>query len=76
MKIDLLAVGLLVAGGVVGAVIGSSIASALPAATLRKMFAVVMIVVAVKMLVTPSRGAKKEQPSEPTTATEKTTADP
>jgi uncharacterized membrane protein YfcA len=53
ISMDWRIIGLLSLGAVVGAVIGASIAGWLSGASLRKLFAVIMIIVAVKMLVTP-----------------------
>jgi len=69
IHMDLSIIALLSAGAVVGALIGSSIAGALSGSLLRKMFAVVMIAVAVKMLFTasPSKPPKPEEPAQQTT---------
>ncbi len=61
IDVDLQAAAILAIGGVIGAVIGAGIAGRLSDTTLRKMFAVIMIIVAIKMLVT-----KPKQIIEPT----------
>ncbi len=75
IDVDMRLVGLLAIGGVVGALIGSWIAGRVPALLLRRMFAIVMIIAAVRMLVVkgpqpkPSDQAPAEQsqtsPSDP-----------
>ncbi len=52
IPIDLAVVLLIVCGAMAGTVVGTEIASRLPAHTLRKLFAVLLIVVAVRMLIT------------------------
>jgi uncharacterized membrane protein YfcA len=51
-------IALLALGAIVGTLLGTELAARLSAATLRKLFAVFLIVVAVRMLVTPSRPEK------------------
>ena len=58
----------LAVGGVVGALIGSWIAGALPASLLRKIFAVVMLVAAMRMLITPGPRRKAQSPDDPAPA--------
>lgn len=64
-----LALGLLVAGALAGATVGVAVAHYLPAAVLRKVFAVFVLVVAVWMLVDPgqkSTAAASAGASQPT----------
>jgi len=58
IEINLMRVCLLAAGAVAGAFLGSVLASHLPNAVLRRIFAIFLLVVAVRMLL-PKRGAKK-----------------
>jgi uncharacterized membrane protein YfcA len=60
IEVDLQVAAILAIGAVVGAIIGAGIAGCVSGAVLRKMFAVIMIIVAIKMLVT-----KPEQTIEP-----------
>ncbi len=60
IEVDMLAVGLISVGGVVGAMVGASLASWAPGAVLRKLFAIIMIVAATRMLLTP-QSAKRLQ---------------
>ncbi len=53
IELDIGVIGLLSIGAVAGAWIGAGIAGWLPASVLRKLFALVMIVAAIKMLTTP-----------------------
>lgn len=57
VSMDLSAITFLSVGAVVGALIGATIAGWLPATVLRKLFAVIMIIAAIKMLMAP--GAQK-----------------
>jgi hypothetical protein len=68
IDVDLQAAAILAIGGVIGAVIGAGIAGRISDTTLRKMFAVIMIIVAIKMLVT-----KPEQKIDPTRPTKQLT---
>ncbi len=52
ITVDLRAAAWLALGGVVGALVGAYIAGRVPGGVLRKLFAVVMIIAAVRMLVT------------------------
>ena len=61
IEVDLQVAVILAMGGIVGAVIGAGIAGWVSGAVLRKMFAVIMIVIAIKMLI-----IKPEQTIEPT----------
>jgi uncharacterized protein len=65
IEVNMLVVGLLSAGAVVGALIGSSIAAWASGPVLRKLFAVIMIVAAIRMLTTS--GARKPAPDPPAT---------
>lgn len=65
-KFDLRIVALLAAGSVLGAVLGAEIAAYASGSLLRKLFAVVMVIVAVKMFFT--NDAPKPAQVEPTTA--------
>ena len=53
IELDIGVIGLLSVGAVAGAWIGASIAGWLPASVLRKLFALIMIAAAIKMLTTP-----------------------
>lgn len=55
IDVSLIVVGLLAAGALVGALIGTELAARLPAHVLRKIFAVFILVIAVRMLLLPSR---------------------
>ena len=55
IDVSLVIVGWIAAGAVVGALIGTELAARLPAGVLRKAFAIFLLVVAVKMLMTPTR---------------------
>jgi hypothetical protein len=61
IEVDLQAAAILAIGGIIGAVIGAGIAGWVSGVVLRKMFAVIMIVIAIKMLI-----IKPEQTIEPT----------
>ena len=52
IEVDLQVAAILAIGAVVGAIIGAGIADWVSGAVLRKMFAVIMIVIAIKMLIT------------------------
>ncbi len=58
VDIHLTAVSWIIAGALVGVMIGTMIAGRLPTEVLRKIFAVVLVVVAVKMFIGPSRSQK------------------
>ena len=60
LDINLPAVGLVAIGGVVGAVFGTMIAANLSGPTLRRLFAIVMIIAAVRMLVMKSPQPKPD----------------
>lgn len=62
IELDIGVIGLLCIGAVVGAWIGAGIAGWLPASVLRKLFALVMIVAAIKMLTTsPAQKSREAQ---------------
>jgi uncharacterized membrane protein YfcA len=52
----------LAAGGVVGALLGSATALSLDEELLQRLFAVLILVVALRMLLTPQRGSEADQP--------------
>jgi uncharacterized membrane protein YfcA len=58
IEMDLKVILLLSAGAVVGALIGAGIAGWASGTTLRRLFAVIMIIVAVKMLLTPGNESR------------------
>ena len=60
INVDITVTILLSIGAVVGALIGSGIAAWAPASVLRKLFAIIMIVVGLKMLISPSAAATKD----------------
>ena len=64
IEVDLQAAAILAIGGVIGAVIGAEIAGRISGTALRKMFAAVMIIVAIKLLVTKPK--QTIEPTEPT----------
>ncbi len=72
IPVDLRVVGWIALGGVAGAVIGAYIAGVLSGPLLRKMFAVVMIVAAVRMLLVPAPGPTQAPPTPPSAATQST----
>lgn len=55
IHMDLRIILLLSAGGVVGAIAGTWIVARIPGLVLRRMFAVIMVIAAVKMFLTPER---------------------
>jgi uncharacterized protein len=66
ITVDLRITVLLAIGAVVGAVVGAAIAGWLPASTLRKGFAIVMIIAAIRMLMSsPKRGEAEKSPPAP-----------
>jgi len=65
IRVDMWIVGLLAVGGVVGAVIGASIAGRVSGLMLRRMFAIIMIIAAVRMLMTPGPKPKTGGPAPP-----------
>lgn len=67
VRLDYMAVALLTAGGVVGALGGAHAANHIPPFWLRKIFAVLMIVVAVKLIL--ERPKKEETAAQGTAAT-------
>lgn len=67
IEINLLLAGILSVGGVLGAVIGSSIAAHASGLTLRRMFGLVLIIVAARMLLAKS-DAEQRPPSKDQTA--------
>ena len=73
IEIDLMVVLYLAIGAVAGAFIGSKVAAALPGHLLRKLFAVFLIVAAVKMLFFSP--AKKMPPEEPVLNSQETAGD-
>jgi uncharacterized membrane protein YfcA len=62
IRVDMWIVGLLAVGGVVGAVIGAGIAGRVSGLMLRRMFAIIMIIAAVRMLMTPGPKPKTDAP--------------
>ncbi len=72
IEINFMRVALLALGAVVGAVIGSAIASHLSNAILRRIFAIFLLVVAVRMLLPGRSAAKQPEAGVPLQATEET----
>ena len=58
VNMDMLVVGLIVCGSLAGTMIGTSLEAHIPAHVLRKIFSVVLVIVAVKMFVGSSRAQK------------------
>lgn len=58
IEMNMTAVAWVIVGALVGVMIGTGIASRLPTELLRKIFAVVLVIVAVKMFIGPSRSQK------------------
>lgn len=54
VNMDFLVVGLIVCGSLTGVLIGTELASRLPAGMLRKLFAVIFIIIAIRMFIGPS----------------------
>ncbi len=73
IDIDLWTTVFMAIGAVIGAYIGSTLASRLPASVLRKCFAVLLIIVAAKMLFVSGSvtAAKLDEPPAPAPTTEK-----
>jgi len=65
IEVNLMRVGLLAVGAVVGAFLGSAIASHLPNAVLRRIFAIFLLVVAVRMLLPKRTPAKAPESTSP-----------
>ena len=76
IEVDLQAAAILAIGGVIGAVIGAGIAGRISDTALRKMFAVIMVVVAIKMLITKPAAtmtpAQNDQPKSVSSQIDKT----
>ncbi len=74
IELDIGVIGLLCAGAVVGAWIGAGIADWLSPLVLRRLFAVIMIVAAVKMLASspPKKTPKAEPDGQPTACSSET----
>ncbi len=76
IEVDLQVVAILAIGGVIGAVIGAGIAGWVSGAVLRKMFAVILIVIAIKMLITKPAAtmtpAQNDQPESVSSQIDKT----
>ncbi|MDP6490571.1 MAG: sulfite exporter TauE/SafE family protein [Kiritimatiellia bacterium] len=64
IEISFAQVALLVPGAMIGALIGSAIAAHVPNEVLRRLFAIFLLVVAVRMLL-PKRGTRKAPASQP-----------
>jgi len=75
IEVDLRIVGLIAAGAVVGAYLGASIAGAVPGVLLRRLFAVLLICLAILMLLKPATKAKAAVAEAPAPA-ENTAAEP
>lgn len=69
IRVDLRIVALIAAGAVVGALVGSQLAAVLPARTLKKAFAVFLILVAVRILWPTPTPAGADQPAAEDTET-------
>ena len=59
IEVDLKLVGILAVGGMAGAWIGASLAAKLPAVVLRRMFAVLLILLSIRMLLKPAAPSEK-----------------
>jgi uncharacterized membrane protein YfcA len=55
IEMNVAVIGLIILGALAGALVGTELMAQLPSHILRKIFAVVLIIVAVKMLITPTR---------------------
>ena len=55
IEINVVIVGLIICGALVGVLAGTELASRLPSHILKKVFAAVLIIVAVKMFITPTK---------------------
>ena len=60
IRMDFRIIGLISVGAVAGALVGSVVAAYVPAAVLRKLFAVLMIVAAIRMLAVSGKGKNSE----------------
>lgn len=60
IEMNAVVIGLIILGALVGALAGTELAGRLPGHTLRKIFAIFLVIVAVKMLVTPVRPKQPE----------------
>ena len=58
VEMDLLVIGLIVCGALAGTLIGSELAHILPSHVLRKVFALVLVIVAVRMFIGSSKSPK------------------
>ncbi len=58
VDVDLTAVGWVIAGALAGVMVGTEIACRLPGEVLRKIFAVVLVIVAVRIFIGPSKSQK------------------
>jgi len=67
LDISLLCVGIIALGAVVGALMGAELAQHLPADLLRKVFAIFIVVVGIKMLWTSPNSGKLSSASDPAT---------
>ena len=65
IEMDLRIILLLSAGGVVGAILGTYFVTRIPGLVLRRLFAVIMVVAAVKMFFTPERPRTAPPPQDP-----------
>lgn len=55
IEMNMVVIGLIILGALAGSLVGTELAAKLPGHILRKLFAVVLIIVAVKMLMTPTK---------------------
>ncbi len=55
IEMNALPVGLIICGALVGVLVGTELASRLPAHVLKKVFAVVLVIVAIKIFMTPAK---------------------
>jgi len=58
IEMNVLVIGLIICGALVGTLAGTELAARLPSHTLRKAFAIILVIVAVKMLVTSPKPKK------------------
>jgi len=58
IEIHALTVGLIICGALLGVLLGTELASRLPAHILKKIFAAVLVIVAIKMFITPGKSGR------------------
>jgi hypothetical protein len=63
IEMNALPVGLIICGALAGVLIGTEVASRLPGHILRKIFAVVLVIIGIRMFITPDKSARAEPDS-------------